>query len=417
MQDRILIVGAGFAGVWSALAAKRLIDLNQAAGIEVTVVAPEPRLILRPRLYEADTGAMSAPLNELFDAVGVQFIKGKVNTINTVQQQVEILDAAGQPSILSYSRLILAAGSRLLKPDVPGMREHCFSVDQIEDAEAFDKHLKTLPMLTSTAARNTVVVVGGGFTGIEIAAELPARLRSILGEKTDVRVIVVERASEIGKELGPGPRPVITQALTELGVEMKLGAAVASVNAKGVVTANGETIEALTVIWTGGMEASPLTQQVEGDKDSTGRLHVDRNLRVPGNEAIFATGDTAFAATDDQGHYAMMSCQHAMPLGRSAGYNAAADLLNLDNVPYSQPEYGTCLDLGPWGSVICGGWERSVKISGPQGKPIKQWINGTAIYPPKAEKTAAYAAADPALAAVSLQAALAQFLPLEIEAQ
>ncbi|KAK5047505.1 hypothetical protein LTR84_006602 [Exophiala bonariae] len=413
MQRRVLIVGAGFAGVWSALAAKRLIDLNHAEGIEVTVVAPEPRLVLRPRLYEADTGVMSTSLTELFDVIGVQYIKGKVHTIDALQQQVKIRDADGAYSSLSYSRLVLAAGSCLLTPDIPGLREHCFSVDQLEDSEALHKHLQTLPLLPPTAARNTAIVVGGGFTGIEIAAELPARLRSILGKDADVRVVVVDRAMEIGNELGPGPRPVIKQALTELGVEMKLGAAVASVNAKGVVTAEGETIEALTVIWTGGMGANPLTQQIKSEKDSIGRLHVDRNLRVPANEAIFATGDTAFAATDEQGHHAMMSCQHAIPLGRAAGYNAAADLLKLENRPYMQPAYGTCLDLGPWGSVICDGWERNVKISGPQGKAIKQWINGTAIYPPKADKAAAFASADPDLAAVELQAALAQFLPEE----
>ena len=87
MPQRIVVVGAGFAGMWSALAAMRLIDLNggEAAGIEVTVIAPEPRLVVRPRLYEADAATMSTPLSELFHVTGVRFIKGMVDTISSEQ--------------------------------------------------------------------------------------------------------------------------------------------------------------------------------------------------------------------------------------------------------------------------------------------------------------------------------------------
>merc|ERR1712000_534692 len=254
-------------------------------------------------------------------------------------------------------RLILATGSRLVRPNIPGLREHAFSIDQIDEAAELDKHLNSLASLPDTPKRNTVVVVGGGFTGIEIGAELPARLRAILGKDTKVRIVIVERNADIGPELGPGPRPII-QALTELGVEMKLGAAVKSVEPSGVVTSSGETISALTVVWTGGMAADELTRQIGGERNLQGRLIVDRDLRVPSDEKIFATGDTAFAITDDQGNHTMMSCQRATILGRSAGHNAAADLLKIDTRPYSQPSYGTCLDLGPWGAVIGAGWTR-----------------------------------------------------------
>ncbi|KEF53213.1 NADH dehydrogenase [Exophiala aquamarina CBS 119918] len=396
MQQRILVVGAGFGGLWSALAAKRLIDLHD-AGIEVTVVAPEPRLVIRPRLYETDPANMTASLTEVFNVTGVQFIKGTVNNIDTTKQEVEVLDAAGTSSKLSYSRLILAAGSRLVRPNIPGLLEHSFNIDQLEGAAAFEKHLQGLTSLSPTTARDTAVVVGGGFTGIEIAAELPSRLRSILGQDVNVRVVIVERADNIGPELGAGPRPAITQAFNDLGVEMKLGAAIVSIDSTGVLTASGERIEARTVVWTGGMHATELTEQIAGDKDKLGRLHVDRDLRVPSNKAIFATGDTAFAKTDEDGHYALMSCQHAQRLGRSAGHNAAADLLKVETLPYTQPDYGTCLDLGPWGAVVCDGWDRKVLISGPQAKPIKQWVNTSLIYPPKAEKASAFAAADPAI--------------------
>src|SRR5262249_25561136 len=148
--------------------------------------------------------------------------------------------------------------------------------------------------------------------GIETAAEMPTRLREALGGDADVNVILVDRNTEIGHDLGPGPRPTITQALTEMGVTWKLGFGVTAVDAKGVLLANGERIDADTVIWTAGARANALTAQIPAERDRFGRLHVDRNLKVNGIDGVFAAGDCAYAATDDEGNYAKMSCQHAM---------------------------------------------------------------------------------------------------------
>jgi NADH dehydrogenase FAD-containing subunit len=185
--------------------------------------------------------------------------------------------------------------------------------------------------LPPSSARDTVVVCGGGFTGLEIATELPKRLAHIPNH----RIILIDNSTEVGKQLGPGPRPVITQALEDLRIETKLGSAVAAIDANGVVLASGERIESKTVIWTAGVRASPLTQQIPGPKDGLGRLHVDHHLRVPSSRDIFATGDAACARLDTSGHYTMMSCQHAIPLGRVSGYNAAADLLGKPMIAYT----------------------------------------------------------------------------------
>lgn len=306
------------------------------------------------------------------------------------------MNTAGVQSTVSYDRLIMAAVSRLVRPSIAGLNEHAFSVDRIEEAVQLDQHLQGLAKLPPSAARNTVVVCGAGFTGIEVAAELPARLRAILGEDADVRVVVVERADAVGPDLGPGPRPIITEALQELGVETKLGAAVTEIDAGGVTTASGERIETLTAVWTGGMAANVLAQQIPGEKDRLGRLYADRNLRVASTPDVFATGDTASADTgDDHHHHALMSCQHANILGRTAGNNAAADLLDSPLTPYSQEVYGTCLDLGPAGAVVTSGWDRKVVLKGEEAKKVKQWINGVLIYPPKADAEEALARADP----------------------
>jgi len=395
MSKRILVVGAGFAGMWSALSAARLIDQHGRTDIEVVLIAPEPHLHVRPRLYEENAAGMKAPLLDIFASTGVRFIQGTVERIHVKRNEVDVLGADGTPSSLNYDRLVLATGSRLFRPQIPGLAQHAFSVDQVDEAATLEAHIKALATQPDTPARNTVVVAGGGFTGIETAAEMPARLRAALGADAKVRVIIVERNKEIGPDLGAGPRPVIVEALESLGVQWRLGAAVTSVDANGLSTSDGERIEASTVIWTAGVRASALTAQIPAERDALGRLHVDRNLRVLGVDTVYATGDVAYAATDDEGNHAMMSCQHAMNLGRSAGHNVAADLLGDAPIPYSQPKYVTCLDLGPWGAVYTEGWEREVKMSGAQAKQLKTRINTEWIYPPSAERAEAFAAADP----------------------
>lgn len=397
MTQRILIIGAGFAGLWSALAATRRLQLEGSplGAVEVVVVAPEPVLTMRPRLYEANPDTMYAPLQQLFDDTGVRYVQGRVETIRSGADEVDIVDSDGQRTVIAYDRLILAAGSSLIHPDIPGLREFSFNADQRGDAVALDAHLHGLATQADSPTRNTVVVAGGGFTGIEMAAELPARLRAILGHGSDIQVIVVERAEAIGPDLGPGPRPVIEQALAELGVTLRLGAAVAQIDADGLTTANGERIAAGTVIWTAGVRANALTEQLSAARDSAGRLRVEDDLRVAATPKVFAAGDAAVAATDDIGNHTLMSCQHAMYLGRYAGDNAAADLLGLATSAYRQPFYVTCLDLGNWGAVVTRGWEREIWLTGSDAKNMKVAINGNLIYPP-ADAAAALAAADPA---------------------
>jgi NADH dehydrogenase len=397
MSKRILVIGAGFAGMWSALGSARLLDQVGRTDVEITLVAPEPALHIRPRLYEQNPGGMKAPLQDIFKAVGVQFVQGFVQHIDVAGQEVSVVGVGADTSrqSIGYDRLVLAAGSQLFRPQIPGLQEHAFNVDQVADAVELEAHIHGLINRPESAGRNTVVVAGAGFTGIETAAEMPARLREVFGENAAVQVIMVERNAALGPDLGAGPRPVITQALTELGVTWLLGSGVAAVDATGVTLESGQRIDADTVIWTAGARASELTAQIPAQRDKAGRLHVDANLKVRGLEGVFATGDCAYAATDDEGNYTMMSCQHASNLGRSAGHNVVADLLGEAPIPYSQPKYVTCLDLGPWGAVYTEGWDREVKLTGAEAKALKTQINTEWIYPPSADRAAALASADP----------------------
>ena len=394
---RLLIIGAGFAGMYAALSSARLRDVHGASpdDLEIALIAPEPTLVIRPRLYEPKPETLTAPLLDVLKAIDVNYIQGSAETIDTKAQMVQVATPKGTRKTLSYDRLVVATGSRLFRPNIPGLAEHGFSVDSLDDAIALDRHLHGLADRPAVNGRDTVVVAGGGFTGIEAATELPARLRDIFGKDSRTRVIIVERNGAIAPDMGEGPRPLIEDALRKLGVETRLGAGVTSLDKSGVTLSTGEHIETGTVVWAAGIRAAPLTAQIPAERENFGRLLVDRDLRVPAVAGVFATGDAARAACDDEGNYALMSCQHATRMGAFAGNNAAAELLGVPTRPYHQKAYVTCLDLGEAGALFTRGWERKVEMIGDVAKKTKQEINTVWIYPPKAERAAALASADP----------------------
>ncbi|MCK1733137.1 NAD(P)/FAD-dependent oxidoreductase [Bradyrhizobium sp. 138] len=394
---RLVIIGAGFAGMYAALSAARLREIHGVTPdqLEIALVAPEPTLVVRPRLYEPKPETLTAPLLEMLESIDVTFVQGIAETVDTKSCMVKIATAKGTKKTLSYDRLVVTTGSRLFRPNIPGLAEHGFSVDSLDDAIALDKHLHGLAKRPATGGRDTIVVAGGGFTGIEAATEMPARLREILGANAKTRVIIVERNNAIAPDMGAGPRPVIEDALRKLGVETRLGAGVASLDQSGVTLSSGEHIETETVIWAAGIRAAPLTAQIPAERDAFGRLLVDRCLQVTGIQGVFAAGDAARAGCDDEGNYALMSCQHATRMGAFAGNNAAAELLGLATRPYHQKAYVTCLDLGEAGALFTRGWERKVEMVGDVAKKTKREINTVWIYPPKAERAAALASADP----------------------
>ncbi len=394
---RLVIIGAGFAGMYAALSAARLREIQGVSPetLEIALVAPEPTLVIRPRLYEPKPETLTAPLLDVLKAVDVVYVQGRAEAVDTAARAVDIATADGTRIALAYDRLVVASGSRLFRPSIPGLAEHAFSVDQLDDAIALDRHLRSLADRPASAARDTVVVAGGGFTGIETATEMPARLRAILGEQARPRVIIVERNAAIAPDMGAGPRPIIEEALRKLGVETRLGAGVEAVEGTGVTLINGDRIDSMTVIWAAGMRAAPLAAQIPGERDNFGRLLVDRELRVLAVPGVFATGDAARAASDDVGNYALMSCQHATRMGAFAGNNAAAELLGVPTTPYHQKVYVTCLDLGAAGAIFTRGWERTVDMVGAAAKQTKHDINTVWIYPPRAERASALASADP----------------------
>jgi NADH dehydrogenase len=359
MAKQVLILGGGYAGAYAALGAARARGEEVA---EIAMVSAEPDLVNRPRLYEPGPGAhIRYPLAPMLDRIGVGFRVARVTGIDVERRWVTLADDAA----LTYDRLVIALGSRLERLALPGI-ERAFDVDSYEAARALDRHLQTLP------PGAMVTVVGSGFTGIELATELAGRFR----------VVLLERAEILAPSLGEGPRETIAQALDKLGVEVRLGATL-------------ERLDGETTVWCGGMMAHPLTRALPAERDGLGRLLTEPSLAVRGLPGVYAAGDVAHAMADD-GHAALMSCQHAIKLGQFAGHNAMSDLLGRPLLRYRQPIYRMCLDLGRAGAVQTDGWERRVLMAGTEAKTIKRHINAVwAALPSATDRAALLAYGEP----------------------
>jgi NADH dehydrogenase len=378
----VVVIGSGFAGLWAALgAARRLDELGVPAGtVDITVVSARPFHDIRVRNYEADLSACRIPLADLLDPVGVAHAATEVTAIDTDARTLTTSSGV----TYGYDRLVLASGSQVVKPAVPGLREFVFDVDTYDGAVRLQRHLRRLadgPAETLQPGAATVVVVGAGLTGIEAACELPNRLRTLFADDGVTGRVVLVDHNLVGSDMGASARPVIERALSDNGVEIRTSVSVGEVRKDGVSLSSGERLQAATVVWCAGMRASLLTEQLPVARDRLGRVPVDDHLRVVGVPSMFAAGDVAAARMDDE-HVSVMSCQHGRPMGRYAGYNVISDLFDEPMLTLRIPWYVTVLDLGPAGAVYTEGWDRVVVANGDKAKATKQAINTRRIYPP-----------------------------------
>jgi NADH dehydrogenase len=384
-MQRIVILGAGFAGLWSAVGAARALD-ERGIGpnrVEVTVVNATSWHSIRVRNYEADLSGTRVPLADILGPIGVRSVVAEVVGLSVADRTVNCV-ADGKPSQLAYDRMVFALGSRLVRPPIPGLREHAFDVDTYEAAMRLSAHLSGLARAPCSAGRDTVLVVGAGLTGIEVATEMPERLRAAVAAdpKAQPRIILADRSERIGSDMGDGAIAVIAEALEALHVETRPGISIAAIDSGGVTLTTGERIGARTVVWCGGMEANPLTECFPVTRDRFGRLPVNPSLKIEGQAAEYAAGDVAWFAMDGT-HSCVMSCQHGRPMGRFAGHNVICDLLGEPTLPLTIDWYTTILDLGAWGAVYTEGWNRRVVAQRAVAKRTKETINRQRIYPPR----------------------------------
>lgn len=367
----VLVVGGGFAGFWAALAARRVLGPQ---GV-VTLVSALPQLQLRPCLYQAQPQQLGVDLRPLLRRCGVGFVQARVQGIDAAAATVQLDDGLA----IGWQRLVLASGSVMPRPPVPGAAD-AHAIDTQAEAVAFDERLRAV---AQQHAQPVVAVVGAGFTGLELVLELRDRIAAHGGrERAEAaQVLLLDRARQVGAELGDGPRPAIQAALQHARVRWLPGAELQRIEPLALHLAGQAPLPVHTTVLCTGLRAAGLAAQLPGSHDALGRVVVDAALQAPAAPGVFVCGDAAAADTGG-GRLALQSCQHALRMGRFGGENAARSLRGQPLLTYAHARYVTCLDLGRWGAVFTEGWDRRPRWQGAEAKAIKQRINGEVIVPP-----------------------------------
>lgn len=275
-MNEIVILGGGYTGMAAAVSLAG--RLKRRDDVHVTLVNPETRFTERLRLHQTASGQQLADLQipDRLAGTGVDFVQGWVTAIDTDGHTVQIDDAYP----LRYDRLIYALGSVADTQSVPGVDEFAYTLDTAQDAQVFADRLDQLSQSVAT-----VVVAGGGLTGVESAAE-------IAEQHPQLQVLLVSRDVP-GSMMGDKARARLHRGLDRLGVRVRDGAGIVKVMPDGVALDNGEVIDAHAVLWTTGVRVSPLAAAAGLRVDERGRIVTDGTLRSISHPDVYAIGDAA----------------------------------------------------------------------------------------------------------------------------
>ncbi|HUQ31860.1 MAG TPA: NAD(P)/FAD-dependent oxidoreductase [Pyrinomonadaceae bacterium] len=299
-QARILIIGGGFGGLFTAL------DL--AGSGEVTLVSPEDHFLFTPMLYEYLSGEVEAwhiapHYKELLDE-RVRLIRGEVTEIDLGAREVTLL---GRERRVAYDVLILATGGITNYWNIEGAEEYALPFRKLSHADALRQRMvEALDGVPPDAAPQdarralTFAVVGAGASGVELSTKMADLLHDAFNRralKGEARVMVIEMGSSVVPGMGDEIRAIVEDALKQARVEIHTETRVMRVRKDGfTIEHNGEEtdVEAAGVVWTGGVRINPLIETLEVEKDRRGLILVEPTLQVRGHKEVFALGDIAF---------------------------------------------------------------------------------------------------------------------------
>lgn len=393
MKKKLLIIGGGFAGFWSAMSAIRQSrELKKEEELDITLINPDNYLTIRPRLYEVSLTGLRVALDQYLIPLGINQVIGKADVIDPKAKLVTVSTAQGTHQY-EYDYLILASGSQLKGINIPGFK-YTFNMDTFDNAQTLEDHMIKLAKNNfSDKGADTFVIVGGGLTGLEAATSIEEKanlLRSVhSGAHVAFKIILIDRGEQIAGIYASEAQSYIIDTLNKKNVTTLSGTTATAITADKIILSDGTEIPTQTVIWCAGMVASPLTSFLDGDRDTFGRLQVDQFLKLPAYHEVIVAGDVANVPVDGDGNVSLMACQFSMDLGKWAGHNAINDLFSAQLIPYANNRYVTCLDLGQDDGLFTTGWERNLLYKGREGKDIKEQINQQLIYPGTVEESVA----------------------------
>ncbi|MBX3190243.1 MAG: FAD-dependent oxidoreductase [Labilithrix sp.] len=334
MARRILIVGGGYAGL---VCANRLARKTREADAEIVLVEARPWFVERVRLHQDAAGQSVATRTSIASRIRDTRVKlrvGRVEALDLVHRRA-LVDGVGE----AFDDLVLATGSGASRPAVPGLAS-TLSCDTAEHAALLRARLDAL-------SGGAIVIVGGGLTGIELAAEIAERRR-------DLTVTLVD-AGELGADLSPSARAHLRRVLTSLRVSIRERDRVAAFEVDAVVLASGDALPSDASVWTGGFEAAPLGRLAGLTVDAIGRAHVDERLRSASHGFVRVIGDAARVMTrDSRGALApvRMACATATPQGAFAADDIAREIEGRTRETFSFGYPGRSISLGRRDGIV-----------------------------------------------------------------
>ena len=354
MADRtkVVIIGAGFGGLDAAKV------LRKSPDVDVVIVDRHPYQLFSPLLYQVATGAL--PEDDIAYPVraaipGVEFIRGDVVRVDPEAHRVRLYDGTQ----VSYDQLIIATGSVGTTFGIPGVEEHALQMKTIAEARHIKKRILNTyedvqeKRLSRDALR--VVVVGGGPTGLEVSGAV-AELQSTMKREYPE---IASYASVTLVEAGPRLLPSFTESssahakeeVEELGVTVKLNAAVDRMYANDVHLKSGEILPAGTIIWAAGVAAPEQWSQL-GTTGPSRRLVVDDCLRLPGVRDVWVIGDTAAFTAKEGDPPLPMVAPVAMQMGRHAARSIVAQVEGKPVEPFRYVDKGQMATIGRRRAVV-----------------------------------------------------------------
>jgi len=304
-MSKIVIVGGGFGGVRAAL------DLERKLGdkAEITLIDRNGYHLFAPALYEVASAfgitkdrfsvnlrkTVSIPFEDIFKGKRVQLVHAEVAHVSLDEKFITTKNDAVYP----FDYLVLALGSQTNDYNIPGIREYAFQFKTIEDALMLNHQLT---MLFERASRGSqelpirIVIGGGGFTGVELAAELACTVKNLAKQYRIASghsiITLVEAGLKILPQIEDKERAKIIQRLTHLGVAIKTEAVIEEINPDRVRLKNGHTIKHHILTWTAGVKANEFLKTIQGlQLTQAGKVVVDEHLNTPRHEYVFALGD------------------------------------------------------------------------------------------------------------------------------
>lgn len=358
-QRRVVILGGGFGGAFTAMHLER--RLRGRTNVDVTLVCRENYLVFQPLLPEVVSASIGivdtiAPLRRLCPRTTLY--TRQISHVDLAQRTVTLEPGVRlRPVELPFDHLVLALGNVPAFGRMPGLQQHAMPFKNIGDALHLRNHVLHLleeaavePAQDVRRTLTTFVVAGGGFSGVEVAAELNDFVREIVRDykgldPNEVRVVLVHSGERILPELADRLGAFAQRVLTKRGVEIRLKSRLASATATAAILTSGERIATRTLVSTVPVGPNPIVASLSVPRDRN-RVVVDHHLAVPGHEGLWALGDCAAARDAVTGAPVPPTAQHAIREARCVAENIVAAVDGGQPRAFSFPGLGKLASLG-----------------------------------------------------------------------